>query len=264
MRNIFQIIASLFLIGLAAGCLTTSAPIQRIEKNEAILRVGVTPDAPPVIQKQGERISGLEADLARAVAARLDREVRFVEIPWDQLIEELEQDHIDVIMSGMSVTQLRAMRVQFTRPYLQTGQFMLVDSSLAPKFRIPNYIVAGSNRVGVVKGTTGDIFVQRNCRKADRQAFKTLDAAVQHLLEGKLDAVVNDAPMILHQAARHEAGGVTAIMTPLTQENLAWAVRSDNAELLEQLNSARDAMMENGKIRELVLQWIPFYRQLLD
>ena len=74
-----------FLLSLSAmlsGCVTTPP-----EPDPSILRVGVTPDAQPVIYKQGGQILGIEADFARKLGAALGRQVIFVEVPWDKQLD---------------------------------------------------------------------------------------------------------------------------------------------------------------------------------
>jgi ABC-type amino acid transport substrate-binding protein len=99
--------------GAAATGQTQSDPTR---PGAPLLRVGITPNYPPLaFQKQGA-LSGLEPDLARAVGRELGRPVVFVERPWQILIPSLEAGEIDVIMSGMSMTEARQHRVWFVQP----------------------------------------------------------------------------------------------------------------------------------------------------
>ena len=91
-----------------------------------VLLVGVTPDAPPLIYTQGDRVVGLEAELARALAKTMGKSVRFVKLEWSDLIPALLENRIDIIMSGMSMTEMRLVRIAFSTPYLRAGQMALV------------------------------------------------------------------------------------------------------------------------------------------
>jgi ABC-type amino acid transport substrate-binding protein len=77
------------------------------------LRVGTTPQYPPLTFPQQGHVTGLEVDCARGVAAELGRRVEVVELAWEALIPALEAGQIDVIMSGMSITEARARRAWF-------------------------------------------------------------------------------------------------------------------------------------------------------
>ncbi len=80
----------------ACTCLLAAEPAAN---DQPPLRVGVAPNMPPMIFKQGKTIAGVEADLAQALGRELNRPVAFVELAWVDLIDALEANKIDVIMS---------------------------------------------------------------------------------------------------------------------------------------------------------------------
>jgi len=113
---------------LASCALLTNGPIfsaQAADASADVLRVGVTPNAPPMIFKQGEALTGVEAELAQALGSDLGRKIVFVELKWEDLIDALCENRIDIIMSAMSITLSRSYRVAFTDPYLNIGQIAL-------------------------------------------------------------------------------------------------------------------------------------------
>ena len=68
-----------------------------------------------------EKITGVEADLARLLGERLHRPVEFVELRWERQIPALMEGQTDIIMSGMSITKARRIRIDFTESYLKVG-----------------------------------------------------------------------------------------------------------------------------------------------
>ena len=113
---------------LFAGCATTqpAAPVD----NRGALRVGITPDYPPMIFKQGDRITGAEAHFALRLAEGLGKTVQYVELRWDQQISALMEGKTDLIMSGMTITDARKARIDFTDPYLKSGLVTLMRSRM--------------------------------------------------------------------------------------------------------------------------------------
>jgi len=83
-----------------------------------VLRVGLTANFPPLIDKVDGKLEGIEIDLAREVGKDLGKRMVFVEMPWVELIAALKAGEIDVIMSGMSITAERKKEISFTEPYL--------------------------------------------------------------------------------------------------------------------------------------------------
>src|SRR6478672_9863481 len=112
---------------MLAGSLALSTTVAQERSSEAaVLRVGVSPIFPPMVFKQGKELAGVEVDLARELGQELGREVKFIELPWDDQSEALNAGKIDIIMSSMSITQARKWVVDFARPYLIVGQMTLV------------------------------------------------------------------------------------------------------------------------------------------
>ena len=98
-----------------------AAPTAVVEADPGILRVGVSPDSPPLIFKQNDEISGLEAEMAVALANYLEKTAVFVEVPWEDQIPALLANRTDIIMSGMSVTLARQYEIAFSKPYFKSG-----------------------------------------------------------------------------------------------------------------------------------------------
>ena len=108
-----------------AGC---AVPVEEDGKtvesvaSRSVLRVGLTPNYPPVIDRIDGEFAGIEIDLANEAAKGLDKRFQFIELPFEQLIPALTSGEIDIIMSGMSITAERKQKIAFTEPYLHIGQ----------------------------------------------------------------------------------------------------------------------------------------------
>src|SRR5262249_52015304 len=93
------------------------------------IRVGGTPNYPPLIFKEDGQLRGLEADFARQIGEDTGAKIVFVELPWEEEIPALEKNKVDVVMSGLSVTEDRAARVAFVTPYAEVGQMALIRNA---------------------------------------------------------------------------------------------------------------------------------------
>jgi ABC-type amino acid transport substrate-binding protein len=246
---------------LYAGCATSpvaesggASPAQTTQ-NE--LFVGVTPDYPPVIFRQNETMTGIEADLALKLGKALNRPVRFVILRWENQIPALLDGSIDIIMSGMSMTKAREVRIVFTEPYLKSGQLAAFRSEDAKKFTTKDSILNGSVAVGAVKDTTGDAFVKRNFPNAARRTFypKAQDG-VYELKRRSIEIFVNDAPSIVWLVSENEAD-MAALWEPLTEEHFSWAVKKENQELLMDANSILKQWKLDGTLNEVLRKWLP-------
>ena len=254
----------ILLVGIAAwitlaGCApveTKPAPPLQVQ-NENVLRVGVSTNAPPLIFKQGGRISGLEADFAREMAATLGKSLQFVELKWDKQVTALLNNQIDIIMSGMTKTALREARVSFSTPYFRSGQMALIRMKDATSFRTGFYSIKDDLAIGAVKDTTGEFFVLEQFGDNKTVSFSKSTDGVEALIKGEIDIFIHDAPVIMYLGSVNETRRVTPVYSLFTEEYLAWAMRKDDSKLLEAANAFLQEIHKNGRLKQLIQRWIP-------
>lgn len=251
----------IFLASLFFGLIAYGNTQDKLSKDETLsksLRVGVTPNYPPIIFKPRGLISGVEADLANALAIFLNRQVQFIELPWINQIPALLNNKIDIIMSGMSKTMEREVQIAFSVPFYRLGQLPLVRRSSLNKYKTWRSIYFIDGKVGVVKGTTGELLVDRELKKAEKMVFTSGEEAAKALVRRKIDMMVFDAPFLKYLAKDYGNHDVATLsFSPLSEEFLAWGVRKDDSELLEGANRFLQEWEKNGKLEDVLSKWIP-------
>jgi ABC-type amino acid transport substrate-binding protein len=243
---------------LGAGCSSYEAPIgaaRTAPAQRSVLRIGVTPNYPPLVFKREGAVVGVEADFAARLGEYLRQKVELVELPWAALIPALQQGRIDIIMSGMSITPERERAVLFTEPYLRAGQMAIIRAKDAARFGQPSALSRGRWIVGYEEGTTGARFVQDNLRQATGVAFPSAAAGLRALRAGEIDVFIHDAPTAW-RIAEDRDGTLLGLYRPLTEEHLAWAVRKSDAPLRQQLNAALTAWRLDGTLQAILDRWI--------
>jgi len=224
------------------------------------LRVGVFPYYPPMIFKQNGEIKGAEADLAIRLAKMLGREAQFIELGWEQLIPALMDGKIDIIMSGMSITDARKARVRFAEPYLKIGLVTLMRSEDVPKFNSLTSIRESFSTIGVVQGTTGETFVRRNFLKAANIiSFRKASEAPNLLVNMRIDLFVHDAPSIVWLVSENE-GVLKGFWELFDQEYLGWAVKPGDQDLITQVNSILSNWKKDGTLKAILTRWLPYWK----
>lgn len=262
---LYALATLLVLLFTVTGCVSTGIGPAVPATSANVLKVGITANAPPLIYRQDGRITGLEAEFAVELARYTGRELRFVEISWDDQIPSLVAGRTDIIMSGMSVTELRQYRIMFADPYLVSGQVALVRRNEFNRFSngltdLLNLTV----RIGSVAATTGSYLAQKQFAGNSKMEYTTPQQAVKALIGNKIDAFVYDLPMNFYFGALHEAQGLVPVPAPLTREYLAWGIRKDDPGLLAAANGYLANIRESGQLQEKVQRWIPFYTNLYN
>jgi len=221
------------------------------------LRVGVTPDYPPIIFRADARMKGVEADLARKLARELDRPLTFVSMRWDKQIPALLRGDTDIIMSGMSITPARLVRIRFSEPYLETGLMTLLRRIDEDRYRTPEDVLEAAAVVGYKKGTTAERFVRERFVNANRRSYRLASDAALDLTRNRLDLFIDDGPSIAWLVSANESE-LTALFVPLTKQQLAWGFRREDTEWLASANAILRGWKQDGTLDEVLDLWLPY------
>jgi ABC-type amino acid transport substrate-binding protein len=229
----------------------------------APLRVGVSGNNAPLIFESGRgQFAGVEAAFARMLGEELGRQVRFVPMRFDRLIPALQRGEIDIIMSGMTVTDQRRSLVDFTNPYMASGQGLLVRNAKAGLFQDPQLLFISPFRIGVEQGAVGQAVALRLHPGSTVVPFATPERAARALLADRVDVVLHDAPVLWHITARNPTADYRLVPRLLVNESLAWAVRRGDSKLLGQTNSALAKWRANGRLDRTLRSYMPNYQIL--
>lgn len=251
MKRIAFLFASLALL---TGCQTST-----IQPDPTILRVGVSPNSQPMIFKQGEQMAGIEADFAQQLGKALNRRVVFVEVPWKKQIDYLEQNKTDIIMSNMTITSPRNIRINFSTSYLQSGLSGLFRrNSCDPSGLIGSTIINQNKRIGFVKGTTSEYYCLERFSRGTLIGYTSTTAAVSALKNNKIDMFVQDAPVVWWLSAVNERE-LVAFHEALNAEPLAWGIAKHNMQLLDEVNAHLARWEKDGTSKKIIQNWIPSF-----
>ena len=265
LKNTFILLSALLFA--VWGCATgKQEQASQADKNPGPppLRVGVSTNAPPMVFEKDGKIMGLEADLAREFADYLGRPLEFVQVDWESQIRALNEGETDIIMSSMTITEERKLRVAFTNPYFEGG---LMAMAREKDLQRAEEILQGPSRlapyysIGVVSGTTGEKFVQQEFKNVRIVSFSTGDKALRDLLYGAVDLVVHDAAMIFAYKALNESKGIGIVPFMLNREKYGWAVRRNDPEMLAQANAFLNSVGKSGRLQEIVDFWFPEFAE---
>jgi polar amino acid transport system substrate-binding protein len=245
---------------LLTGCSTPAssgspASASAPAASEDLLRVGITPSFAPLAFRDQGRLTGIEVDWANALGKALGKQIKFVTVPWEDQIDALMQGRTDIIMSGMSITPARRIRINFTEPYMRAGQTALVRRDQAAKMQL--MLFSAGQRIGVQNNTTSDYFAQQQLSRAKIRRFKSPEDGAKALRSDSIDAFICDAPINWWLASKNETAGLTVLPAYLTEEQLAWGVRKSDLALLAAINNFLKESRETGEMDRLLRRWIP-------
>ena len=214
--------------------------------------VGTDPTYAPFEMADGAsgQLTGFDVELIRAVARSQGRTVRFVPLPFDGLIPALQARKLDMAISAMTITPARAETVDFSRPYFAAGLGVVVRTD-GPS--IPTLQELASRRVAVQIGSTGALAVSK-VKGAESASFNSAPLALQELINGNVDAYVNDLPATLYAIQKAGLKELRISSRPLTSDYYGIALPQGSA-LRSEVDRGLQAVMADGQMDRLHRRW---------
>ncbi|HMO52601.1 MAG TPA: transporter substrate-binding domain-containing protein [Kiritimatiellia bacterium] len=252
MKKFFSL---LVMLGIITGCSSFRQPAGEP------LRVGITPNFPPLIFSNTKGLAGLEMDLMRKLGRELGRPVTVVVLPFNEQIDALIAGRTDIIMSGLSVNEARQVRIAFSDPWLNSGLLAMMRRVNADQFTTVDDVLNFTGNIGVEAGTTAEEFVRNHCRQARVIRIARADDAVLQLRRRTIDLFIHDIPAVAWQVSANK-GELAALLKPLNREEIAWGMRISDRELATQVNAALARWQADGSLRKAISNWVPYYDQL--
>ncbi len=193
-KSLCQMILVMFLM-LCLGSAAFAGPtVDSILKKKELV-VGTSANLPPLTFKAKDgSIKGLDIDLARMIAAAMDVKLRVVEIPFNDLLPALESGKIDMILSCMTITPDRNLRVVYVGPYFVSGQSILTTKDVAMNINSVEDINKSDFSIAVPAGTTTEKIAKLMLPKAKLVIAGSTDGALDLLRKKKVKAMMADYP----------------------------------------------------------------------
>ncbi|MDD2352980.1 MAG: basic amino acid ABC transporter substrate-binding protein [Candidatus Caldatribacteriota bacterium] len=214
---------------------------------------GIDADYPPhaYVDESGKP-AGFDVEALDWIAEEMGFEVVHQPTAWDGIVSSLLAEKIDMVFSGMSITEERKEKVNFTIPYWSIDQAISVrsDSDLNAI-----EIFMGDYTVGTQRGCTAAMWIEDNLinqelfPKDSLKLYEGFSLAVQDVLNGRVDAAMMDDVMV--EDAIRKGMDIKVIGTIKTGEEYGVAVRKDDSELLELLNEGIKRIMNSPRWDEL-------------
>ncbi len=267
-RNFLSAIVFFFLTIALSACVQTGDTVESgagINSDKQTLRVGLTATSPPTAFKQGRKITGLEAEFALGLAQFAGKKLRFVELDWEDQIQALLDNKIDIIMSSMTITRGRQYQIAFSNHYMISGQVAVVR--LAEMSRFSNGfsdLLNNTVKIGTVKGTTGDLLITKKISRGSALRVKTAADGAKALIDKRIDAFIYDLPMNFYLASVNEANGLAPVITLMTREQIAWGMRKEDTALLKTANDYLAAIKQDGRLKTMLIRWIPYFKNVFN
>jgi len=210
------------------------------------------PYEPFEFKKKGEFV-GFDIDLATEVAKRLKVRPVFVDTDFDGIASgaPLNAGTCDVAAAGLTITGERARVLDFSSPYFDAAQTMVVPSGSTAT----SLDDLAGKKIGVQTGTTGELYVRDNApASVEVVTIDDLSEIASSMERGDIDAAFYDNTVVGDVLAENPDFQVAADFN--TGEQYGMAVRKDGStDLLRVINDVLADLVKKGRYDDLYQTW---------
>ena len=204
------------------------------------------------IDEDGNTV-GFDVDLSNAIAEKMGLTCEWLpNQAFDTLVPTIQQGgKADICIAGMTITDERLESVDFSDPYLNSNQALIVAASSDATTESLN---AAEVQIACQTGTTGDEWIQENLPNATRVPLADVTAGMMGVSTGSYQAMVIDLPVAQNMLAQ-SFSDLTILEEIPTGEQYGIAVSYDNPGLKDAINAALAEIESDGTMDELKQKW---------
>lgn len=249
------LISSLFVI---SACSSKESKVEKTPNKYGLIKQGtlkICSDIPyaPFEFYEGSRVVGVDAELIVHIADQLKLRTEFIDTDFDQIFSDLKKGKCDIIASAISITEDRKEANNFSDPYYEISQSILVINSNAQT--LTDLDKLDSKIVGVQSDTTGEAFAQEHSATNHYSviSYVGLDELIMALKKGEVDAVIQDYPINAYQSVK---SGTTKVTKQFEgSEEYGFVVPKDKSLLLKDINKALEQARYSGDYDEIIAKY---------
>ncbi|MCI6615915.1 transporter substrate-binding domain-containing protein [Ruminococcus sp.] len=221
------------------------------------LVIGITYFEPMNYKDENGELTGFETEFAQSVCEKLGVKANFQKIDWDSKEVELNAKTIDCIWNGLTITDERQENMGISTPYMENKQVMVTKAENADKFTTAE-AVKGATVVAEKKSAGEDVakgdefFKEANYVSVDSQAKALLEVK-----SGTADIAIIDYVMSIGTISDGTDYADLKVVEgkDFAKEQYGIAVRKGDAETLQKINNAVQAVADDGKLEEIAKKY---------
>lgn len=231
------------ICGVFTGC-------GKSKDDDKVLTMATNATFPPYEYYDGNKIVGIDADIAAAIADKLGMTLDIQDTEFGSIITGVQTGKYDMGMAGMTVNEERQQSVNFTKSYAKGIQVVIVKKGSDIK-SIDN--IAG-HKIGVQQDTTGHIYATDDYGDDSVVPFNKATDTVAALESGKVDCVIIDNEPAKSYVKSYD--DLEILSTSYADEDYAICIAKDNTELMDKVNKALDELIADGTVQKIVDKYI--------
>lgn len=195
---------------------------------------------------------GFDIDLINAIADEVGFKVNLETTNFDGIIPGLQTGSFDIALAGISITEERAEKIDYSEPYYKSGLRIGVP--------IDNEDINGmedleGKTIATRLGSTSASYIEENIKDAEANQYEQLDQAYLAVENGSADAILYDAPNVAYYIKTKGEDSLKMVGDLYQAEDYGIAISKGQEELVKAIDKGLATIKENGKYAEIYEKW---------
>ncbi len=229
--------------------------LERVKAGGRLVVAINTPYEPLEYFDGGGNMVGLDVDIAREIASELGVSLEIRNYgKWEELLDDVKNGHVDLGISGISITPERSEEMLFSIPYLNNGMVLLARGD---NEQIQSVHDLKGRRIGGIKESTWE---KEALKYTDPSLVVAYDDPKQMLVDLKnneIDAIIYDYVLSgKKEGLLKNEESIAIVGEPFTEDFFGVATSKNNKALMDEVNKILAKLKRTGRLKEIIDKWI--------
>jgi len=247
----------LLVVGASSAAeAANDSTLDRIQERGQMI-LGTSGNMPTMTQAgPSGKVTGFDIDIARFMASSMGVELVTKVMPFGDLLPALEAGKVDVVISNVTITPKRNLRVAFVGPYLVSGKCIVSkNKALAKAEEESTDLNTPATRLATLKGSTSADFARELFPQATVVTVENYDEAADMLKGDKVSGMLTDYPICMATLKNNPEAGFVSVFSLLTYEPIGIALPANDAQFINWTTNFLDRMDGTDTLKGLGKVW---------
>jgi polar amino acid transport system substrate-binding protein len=240
-----------------AAKVSADAPVMSRIVSSGQLVLGTSGGQPPMTMKgEDGKMTGFDVDLASLIAQAMNVKLVIKQLPFDKLLDALEANEVDIVISNMTINPSRNMRVAFAGPYMTSGKCLITKEENLAKADDAEELNIDDMSMVALKGSTSEDIIATLMPKVKLTPVGSIEEGVKLVAEDKAGGMMADFPVCLHTISKNKDAGFVSVFSRLTYEPIGIALPANDPLFLNWTENLLERLEQTETMEVLGIKWL--------
>jgi len=254
-RKFLKLLMMFITVSLLPSALNAGS-IEDIQKRGSLI-LGTSGNMAPMTHAlMSGGATGFDVDIAEMMAASMNVKLEVKIIAFEKLLDALNDGNVDVVISNMTMTTERNMKVAFVGPYLTSGKCLITKESTIAMASSVKDINNVHPTMAVLKGTTTEAFVKTMLPAVKPVIVSSQDEGVELVKSGKVLTMMSEYPICAMVVSANKDSGFVAEFSNITYDPIGIAINKDDAHMINYTQNFLKRLDRTGALKVIGAKWL--------